>query len=68
MQFIVVSELINGKEKFCFLSLGDGFPFVLIDYFGVFFICIVHFHKFLNFEMCLTTYNSVGFRGKIMSK
>lgn len=53
MQFAGVSLLINKKTHwFCYLSLGDGFPFVLIDHFGV---CLFLFEWFVfinqNFKL-----------------
>lgn len=54
MQSAGVSLVINKtRPKFCFLSLGDGFPFVLIDYFGV---CLLFFVWFVFMNLNFTLY------------
>lgn len=59
MQSIGVSVLINKKKKqFYFLSLGDRFPFVLVDYFW----CMSLWFVFRNLNIYKNN-NTVGFRG-----
>lgn len=54
MQFAGVSLLINKKtHEFCCLSLGDGFPFVLIDYFGVCLFYLYGLFSLIRISNCI---------------